>query len=295
MDWQTRMSRALKYLEDNLQGEANLEQAAREANCSAFHFFRMFEVITGISPGEYLRRRRLSEAALVLSHGDAKVIEVALRFGYESPDAFARAFRREFGVLPRDARKAGTRLHRFPPLSFSIVLKGDKAMQYRIENGKALKLAGLSLRVKTKDGSNFAVISDYWDRVMTDDRWEPLCAKAKAVGENGLGVVGVCRDFDMASGEFTYGIAIEEPSEMKDMPKGTELFPVPASNWAKFTNYGPVRPNFQTLIKRIFSEWLPTSDWEHAGTAEIEFYPPGDMISPDYSCEYWVPVMKAQT
>jgi len=93
MDWQARMSKALKYLEDNLHSEANLEHAAREANCSTFHFFRMFEVITGISPGEYLRRRRLSEAALVLSYGDTKVIEVALRLGYDSPDAFARAFR----------------------------------------------------------------------------------------------------------------------------------------------------------------------------------------------------------
>jgi AraC family transcriptional regulator len=292
MDWQQRMTKAIDYLESRLYGEADLAQAAREANCSAFHFFRMFEVITGLGPAEYLRRRRLSEAALALSGGGAdKVLDLALRFGYDSPDSFARAFRREFGCLPSDARKSGAALHSYPRLSFSVVLKGDKAMEYRIEEGPALSLAGISLRCRSKDGSNFTDVPAFWDAIMADGRFKKLAAKAKS---GGIGICGVCRDFDMASGEFTYSIAIDRPPSMEGMPEGSEAFMVPASTWGKFTSRGPLRPNFQETIKRVFSEWMPAAEWEHAGEAEIEYYPEGDPAAADYWCEYWLPLKKSK-
>jgi len=293
MDWQRRMMAAIDYLERNLYGEADLEVAAREANCSVFHFYRMFEVITGIGPAEYLRRRRLSEAAMALSTGGAnKVVELALRFGYDSPDSFARAFRREFGCLPSDARKRGVNLHSYPPLTFTVVLRGDKAMEYRIEEGPAFTLAGISIRVKTKEGSNFIDVAGFWDKVTTDGRWKALCTRADF---KRLGVCGVSRDFDMAAGLFTYTIAINTPADMDGLPEGIEHFDVPASTWGKFTCRGPLRPNLQNTIKRVFSEWLPASDWEHAGTAEIEYFSPmGSSDSPDYWSEYWVPLRIGQ-
>ena len=292
MDWQQRMTAAIRYLEDNLYGDASLELAARAANCSVFHFYRMFEIVTGLGPGEYLRRRRLSEAALALSSGGPdKVLDLALRFGYESPDAFSRAFRREFGCLPSDARKAGTSLHSYPPLSFSVVLKGDKAMEYRIEKLPAMKLAGIGMRIRSKDGSNFVEVPAFWDRIMEDGRWKALHAKADF---KRLGVCGVCRDFDMAKGEFTYSIAVDDPAGMEGMPEGSERFEVPAATWGKFTSRGPLRPNYQETIKRVFGEWLPASDWEHSGGPEIEYYPEagGSPDSPGYWCEYWVPLKK---
>ena len=225
--------------------------------------------------------------ALSTGGGDT-VIELALRFGYDSPDSFARAFRREFGCLPSDARKRGVSLHSYPRLTFSVVLKGDRPMEYRIEEGPAVALAGLSIRVKTKDGSNFADVPAFWDTVMTDGRWKALCARADFTR---LGVCGVSRDFDMAAGLFTYSIAINKPSTMADMPDGSEAFDVPASTWAKFTSRRPLRPNLQDTIRRVFGEWLPVSDWEHAGTAEIEYFAaalPQD--SPDFWSEYWLPL-----
>jgi AraC family transcriptional regulator len=292
MDWQKRMSRAIEYLERNLYEEVELEAAAREANCSVFHFYRMFEVITGVGPGEYLRRRRLSEAALLLSSGgDEKVIDLAVRFGYDSPDAFSRAFRREFGCLPTEAKKGGVKLHSYPPLSFSIVLKGDKAMEYRIEKGAAMRLAGISTMITSKDGSNFVDVPAFWELIMKDGRWKALFAKADF---ERLGVCGLCRNFNMASGTFVYSIAIDKPENMEGMPAGSELIDVPASTWGQFTSRGPLRPNFQDTIKRVFGEWLPASDWEHAGSAEIEFYPAsaGPPESPDFWCEYWIPLRR---
>jgi AraC family transcriptional regulator len=289
MDWQRRMMAAIDYLERNLYGVADLEMAAREANCSVFHFYRMFEVITGLGPSEYLRRRRLSEAAMALSTGGKdRVIDLAQRFGYDSPDSFARAFRREFGCLPSDARKGGVALHSYPPLAFIVVLRGDQPMEYRIEEQPAFSLAGISLRVRTKDESNFVDVLAFWDKVMADGRWKELSAKSNF---RRMGVCGVSRDFDMASGTFTYSIAIDKPGSMDGMPEGSECFVVPASTWGKFTVRGALRPNFQNTIKRVFSEWLPASDWEHAGSAEIEYYPDmGGSDSPDFRSEYWVPL-----
>ena len=290
MDWQERMTRAIDYLESSLYGEASIEEAARAANCSTFHFFRIFEIVTGLGPAEYLRRRRLSEAALALAGGgQEKVIDLALRFGYESPDAFARAFRREFGCLPSEARKAGTALHAYPRLSFSVVLKGDMAMEYRIETGPGLELAGISISATSQDGSNFALVPAFWDEIMRDGRFKALLAK---MDPKGMALCGVCRDFDMQSGEFTYSVAIDRPASMEGMPALSEIFKVPASTWGKFTSRGPLRPNLQETIKRIFSEWMPASEWEHAGPAEIEFYPGADSQSQDYWCEYWVPLKK---
>ena len=291
MDWQRRMMAAIDYLERHLYGVADLEAAAREANCSVFHFYRMFEVITGLGPGEYLRRRRLSEAALALSAGGGgTVTNLALRFGYDSPDSFTRAFRREFGCLPSDARKRGVSLHSYPPLTFSVVLKGDTPMEYRIEESPAFSLAGVSVRVKTKDGSNFVDVPAFWDRVMQDGCWKALSAKADF---SRMGVCGISRDFDMASGTFVYSIAIDTPANMDGMPQGSECFEVPASTWGKFTVRGPLRPNFQIAIKRVFSEWLPASKWEHAGTPEIEYYTDmGSSESPDFVSEYWVPLKR---
>jgi AraC family transcriptional regulator len=294
MDWQERMTKAIDCLEKSLCGELDMEKVAAAANCSAFHFYRMFEVVTGVGPAEYLRRRRLSEAAMLLSSGgEDKVLDLALRYGYDSPDSFARAFRREFGCLPSEARRKGVSLHSYPRLSFSVVLKGDKAMEYRIEELPAIELAGVSVQIGTKDGENFSAVPAFWETVMKDGRFKKLCANSDMAR---MGVCGVCHAFDMASGRFKYSIAVDAPASMGDMPEGSERFTVPASTWGKFVSRGPMKPNYQDTIKRIFSEWMPASEWEHAGTAEIEFYPDSGCgpESPDYWCEYWVPLKKGK-
>lgn len=288
MDWQQRMAEGLDWLERHLTDDIDIEAAAKEANCSPFHFMRMFDVITGITPAEYVRRRRLSRAAIDLAATDERILDIALKYGYDSPDSFTRAFKREFGCLPSEARLPGTALHAYPPIAFSIALKGDKAMEYRIEKHDGIRLTGLVIRANSKDGSNFTDVPAFWDKVMGDGRWKQLCEKAAGTK---LGVVGVCYDFNMETGRFSYAIAIETPADRKGLPEGCEDLEIPASTWAKFTSRGPLRPNFQEMIKRIFSEWFPTSGREHAGTAEIEFYgDKPDCMAADYWCEYWVPI-----
>ena len=294
MDWQERMGRALDYLENHLMEDIDMREVAAAANCSTFHFMRMFDVVTGLGPAEYLRRRRMSMAALVLASGKDfptkdRVLDIALEYGYDSPDAFTRAFKREFGCLPSEARIPGTNLHIFPKLSFTVALKGDKAVEYRIEKGPEYKLTGLSIRTSGSDGTNFKVIPAFWTQTMKDGRFEALCKKAAA--GNKLGVCGVCHSCDDKTGDFTYSIAIETPSDRSGLPAGCEDISIPASTWAKFTSRGPLSKNFQDVIKRIYSEWFPASGREHAGTPEIEYYPDlPNMEADDYWCEYWVPL-----
>ena len=127
-------------------------------------------------------------------------------------------------------------------------------MEYRIEQGETMHLTGLTIRANNQDGSNFIDVPAFWDRACADGRFAKLCEKATG---SKLSVLGVCHSFDMKQGTFSYSIAIQTPADRSGLPDGCEDIEVPASTWAKFTSRGPLRPNFQDTIKRIFSEWFP--------------------------------------
>lgn len=291
MDWQQRMNAALDYIEEHLEDEVRWESAAAEANCSTFHFLRMFDVVAGISAGEYVRRRRLSLAALELTTREVKVIDLAIRLGYDSPDAFARAFKREFGITPSEAREPGVRLKTWPRFSFSIVLKGDAPMNFRIENHEAIKMTGLPLRATTEGDKSFETIPAFWDRIMKDKSFEQL--QMSIPGGSRLGVMGVSAgDWDPKTHEFTYLIAIESPVDRSRLPAGCVDMTAKAGTWAIFESRGPLPKSIQNTIKRIYGDWFPTSGYEHAGGPELEVYSMGDTGSADYYCEVWIPVKK---
>lgn len=296
MDWQQRLNRALTYIEDHLESSLSLDEAAQQANSSSFAFFRMFEVITGLSPGEYVRRRRLSLAALELVRDDAKIIDVALRFGYESPESFTKAFRRLFSLSPSEAKKPGVTLATYPPMRFTVVLQGVHAMNFRIEQTSALELTGLATEVTHKDGMNYKIIPDFWDAHAKNGNLDRLCAWASP-----LGSFGICVDFQPQGESFTYLIAIERPGKGHKpkteiaLPSGMKQITIPPSVMGKFEVRGPLPQSIQETWKRIWGEWFPTSGYEHAGTAELEVYPSCSTVpphSPDYRCEIWIPLRK---
>ena len=134
MDWLERMNNALNYIENSLNEEIDYKEIAKAANCSEFHFSRMFSSISGISLSEYIRRRRLTLAAFEIQKSDIRIIDVAIKYGYVSSDTFSRAFQKMHGVTPSNARNRGVQLKAFPRISFQISIKGDTEMEYRIEN-----------------------------------------------------------------------------------------------------------------------------------------------------------------
>ena len=150
MDWLARMTAALSYVEENLDGEIDHGELARIACCSSHNFFRMFSFIADISLSEYIRRRRLTLAALELQNSDIKVVDLAVKFGYDSPISFARAFQALHGITPTEARADGVMLKAYPRLSFQISIKGEKKMDYRIETKEAFQVFGIEGVFKTE-------------------------------------------------------------------------------------------------------------------------------------------------
>ena len=282
MEWLDRMNDVLTYLEANLDGEIDLEQAAQLAACSQFHFQRMFTYIAGVPLSEYLRRRRMTLAALELAGGNVKVIDLALRYGYDSPTAFNRAFQNVHGVPPSRAREGGVRLTAYPRISFTLTVKGETSMNYRIETLKAFRIVGLKVTMPMDVEQSFAQVPRFWQQSVP--RIPELMPLMNGTPKGLLGV-SAC----MKGETFDYFIAVASDA---DVPQGMAESTVPACTWAIFDCTGPMPDALQTLQKRIVTEWLPTSGYEYANAPDIEVYFEGDQFSPDYRCEAWLPIRK---
>lgn len=294
MEWSERLNAAVAYIEDNLTGDIDTGAAAEKALCSPFHFQRMFYVVNGFTLGEYIRRRRLTLAATELSYTDGKVIDIALKYGYGSPDAFTRAFRQVHGITPQAAREPGVSLVAYPRVSFRISIRGGIDMDYRIIEKPAFDVVGKARKFTNANGQNLIDIPKFWDEVNGGEDGEdgetlfelnggqlgPL------TGGDGL---GVCFDLNGA-GDFMYAIAVEKIGD--DVPAGCEVMRIPAATWAVVDITGPIPGALIAASRRIYAELLPATGYEHAGTPDFEVYFPGDSTSPDCHSQMWVPVVK---
>ena len=134
MEWLKNLSNAIEYIESHLDTDISYEEAARIACCSTYYFQRLFSYVAGISLSEYIRKRRMSQAAFELQRTDKKVLDVAFEYGYTSPTAFNRAFQSVHGITPAAAKNQGITLNAYPPISFSVSVTGGNAMSYHIVN-----------------------------------------------------------------------------------------------------------------------------------------------------------------
>lgn len=280
MDALTGMNRAVEYLEEHLTDEANIEKAARLAACPAFQFQRVFVFLAGMTVNEYLRKRRMTAAAMELSSGSDKVVDIALRYGYDSPTAFNRAFKSVHGISPSEARRHGVKLTAFPKIKFILTVKGETAMDYRIEEMKAFDIRGIE-RSFTSD-SSFAEIPKFWDEVNEKKLYESM---------NICGAYGICID-TFGSKDFRYIIG-GTPEDGAQKVSGYTNETIPAFTWAKFACKGPLPDSLQSVNQRIFSEWLPgNNNYEMAAGYVVEMYSNGNTSAENYYSEIWIPVKK---
>lgn len=285
MEWIERLNQAVDYIEENLDGEIKPEKAAQLAACSVFHFQRMFAYITGVTLNEYIRRRRMTTAAFELVDGGAKVIDLAVKYGYDSPTAFNRAFRNVHGVSPSQAKIEGIRLTSFPRITFTMSIKGEKAMNFRIVKKDAFRIVGYPTQEPGTMEDCFVELPKFWDRVRAMGGIDKLrsLARSKEAG----GILGVCISEHDGSSKYFIAAATDAP-----VPEGMEEYLVPAATYAVFECVGPVPGAIQEAHRRILSEWLPSSGYQYSSAADIEVYPAGDMHSADYRCETWLPIVK---
>jgi len=280
MDWLKRMNDALSYMEDNLDGEISLEKVAQLACCSQYHFQRMFSYIIGVPLSEYLRRRRITKAAFDLQGGD-KVIDVAMRYGYDSPTAFNRAFQVIHGISPSIAQKPNTVLKAFPPVSFQITVKGVTEMDYRIAKKEGLRIVGVRLKIGLNVDENAKIIMPFWAEAGEKGLLEPIIT---LINGEPPGLLGVSVD-EVGDGGYYYICAVTD----KPAPEGMFEVNIPKHTWAIFSGNG--KPStIADLFNRIYSEWQPTSGYEWAANIDMEVYL--DDSPDDMRYEIWMPVVK---
>lgn len=282
IDWVQRMNGAINYVEDHLMEKIDYTEVARLACCSAYHFQRMFSFITGVTLAEYIRRRRLTLAAFDLQHSGIKVIELALKYGYDSPEAFTRAFSNLHGVTPSAARHTGTSLKAYPKMTFHMSIKGDAEMNYRIEQMGPFRIVGISERVRTEDA--FREIPRIWaeagDRGVFEKLW-----KVRLGNHQMGGILGVCANGEFGENEeFDYLLSVRSDQEP---PEGMSLLDYPASTWAVFDASGGPE-GIQEIWKRLYTEWVPSSLYDLAYLPAVENYLPPE----EGRNELWVPVVK---
>lgn len=284
MEWLEKMNSALSYIEDNLTGEIRLEEAAKRACCSSFNFQRMFSFMSDVPLAEYVRRRRLSSAAMELLTTEEKVIDVALKYGYESPTSFSRAFFAIHGVNPSEIKKQGVRIKAYPRISFEITIKGVEAMNYRLEEFGEFRLVGYKERMTMDNGENFKRIPEFWNEMCRQGKCEELM---KYNDNDKLCCMGVCANADDQG--FDYFIAT---GSGKAIPDDMAELIVPANTYVIFECRGKMPEGQQKIWKRIFAEWFPSSGYEPADGPQMEWYSDGPMDSEDYLSEIWMPVKK---
>jgi AraC family transcriptional regulator len=284
-----RMNDAMRYIEDNLAGEISFSAMARIAGCSEYHFRRMFSFLAGMPLGEYIRRRRLAKAAVELQKGDKRVLDVALAFGYDSPDAFAKAFGEMHGCTPSQVRKNDAFVKAFLPVTFRLTVKGADEMKYRMVEKDAFCLVGFKQRITLV----FEGVNPQMDSLV--QRMTPeIIAQLKDLSDTEpLGIVSASASFAQRTAEGSELDQYIGVATTKAAPAGYDLLPVEASLWAVFSVVGAFPQALQDAWARIYSEWFLSSGYEATAGPEILKNDSPDTSKPDYKSEIWIPVRRA--
>ncbi|MEV3966639.1 AraC family transcriptional regulator [Streptomyces sp. NPDC050698] len=284
-----RLNQAMDRIERNLAHTVDVADLARTACTSEYHLRRMFSALAGMPLSEYVRRRRLTVAGAEVLAGDATLLEIAVRYGYGSGEAFARAFRAMHGVGPGEARRTGAALVSQPRLTFRLTVEGSSSMHYRVTDRPAFTVLGFKTRIPLIHSGPNPAITDFV-RGLDKPAVERL---EKLSDQDPQGLVAVCDDLDPSRAEGTeldyYHAVITSAPAPGPAPEGTTTLPVPPGTWAVFTTSGPAPEAIQELWRDVFTEWFPSNPYRTRPGPEIL----RARLSPDGTradAELWLPV-----
>jgi AraC family transcriptional regulator len=266
MNYNERVQNAVNHIEANLTEPLDLIEVAQTAGCSLFHFHRIFQATAGYSLKEYIRRRRLTEAARILRKTNKGILEIALDFGYESQEAFTRAFQKETGSAPGEFRKTQLSFEMFPVLDIKTKnTKGEKKMiEPKIVTKDEFMVIGPAIRTTNENEENFQRLPKFWSEFNENKIHEFIPNKI-----NNNTFYGIC--MDAKGNEFTYMIGVVV-SSLEQIPENMIGRKIPKARYALFTAKGPVVKSVQDLIRYIYGEWLPNSEYTLAETPDFELY-----------------------
>lgn len=284
MDSINMLQKAIQYMETHLLDTITYSDVARQVFVSDYHFHRMFSMVTGITPNEYLRNRRLSQAAQELMTSDVKVIDLALKYGYETPESFTKAFSRFHGVTPSLAKRAHKPLILYNRLILKFIVEGGTMMQYRIEERAPFKVAAYvkafpNTIIGEADNQD---IPNFWDELINAGKLGALKAHAKTEG-----VYGLCQTLDKTSQTFNYGVGMQ--TDLETAPEGLQIWEVKPTLWAVFECIGDDGACIGEVWDKIFKEFLPNAPYDMLEDVDFEYYPEDGKKG--VFCEVWIPVV----
>lgn len=282
MEGLNSINKGIAYIEDHLTTEIHMSKAAQTACLSEYQFSRMFSSLTGVTLSEYVRRRRLTLAAYDIQNTKERVLDIALKYGYESADAFTRAFHKIHGVNPSEARKQGVKLIAYPRLSFSINVHGETEISYRVEEiQENFYVAGQAFEIQAEKAVQ--EIPEIWQKLlMADDfgQMNRFYCKQMELLDGVLGVYG--QDANKEYGKYDYLIGVVS-GRLSEEALGKASFTqieVKAGKWLVFTELTHVR-------EKLFSEWIPTLGYELDDRSVMECV---YSLESKRKTELWVPI-----
>jgi AraC family transcriptional regulator len=285
MNWVESLQKAIDYMEQHLLEDIHMNSIAKQANTSSFHFQRIFSILTGITISEYLRRRRLTLAAEALSKSNCKIIDIAFKYGYETPEAFTKAFRKQHGITPSEARNHVGKLNSYNRLTIQVNLKGAEPMKYQIVEREEFQVIGVKREFTLRNEVNSVEIPKMWNEMHENGIDDFLFQLNNGEIE---GVLGVCVDkSDTKPNLIDYWVATEYNGEI---PRKFLSLTIPAAKWAVFEVHGPMPDAMTKAWKTIFSEWFPSSGYKYTGAPELEVYTDDDPSNPNLYSEIWIPI-----
>lgn len=287
MEWLNRLGKAIDYLENNLEQEISYDEAAKIAHCSTYYFQRMFSYVAGIPLSEYIRRRRMTQAAFDLQSTDARVLDIAIKYGYNSPTAFNRAFQSIHGIAPVSAKSQGKILNAYPPIKFIIKITGGRAMEYKIEEKQAIRVVGARVPLVKNIEENMLQIPRFWEECC-QKRLTPKIIQL--IEKEPYGLLGVAVYQEPDNCYYYIAAATEQP-----VPQGMFECHIPASTRVIFTKSDltaeELKPTVQNIFKTFMTEWLPSSGYSYAELPDIEVYQ-YDETTDKHSLEVWIAIKK---
>lgn len=294
MGWGTILKESIAYIENHLLEDIHAEEVALAQHISSFYLQKGFRIMTGYSIGEYIRYRRLYCAALEALSSSVKIVDMAYKYGYESPENFEKAFRRFHGVSILQLRKEPMKMKIFLPLKLVLEVKGGNALDMIVEPMEGFRVIGFE-RIFESEGS-FDTIPAFWNAfhqkygAVRYGRKQPENALEHAVCQHDIGELGICID-DLPDGKFRYMIAGRYCGG--NMPEGMKVFDIKAMDWAKFRCVGPMPKAMQAVSEQIYKEWLPgNATYELTESIEVEWYSKESMSQLDYESAIWIPINK---
>lgn len=284
MEWMKIIGDSVQYIEEHITDDLSVDSIAKLVGVSSFYFQKGFTLLCGVSVSEYIRNRKLALAGNDLLGSDEKIIDIAMKYGYDSPDSFTRAFTRFHGVTPSSVRKDRGLLKSFAPLKIRISLEGGYLMDYKIVKKEAFTVLADAKRFSYEGAKE--MVPQFWQEHFQSGK-----------GKNVMGCFGVNIDAEMGKENFEYLIA-DPYNPQRDIPEGFVTRTIPAFDWAVFPCKGAMPNALQDVNTKIYTEWLPAlKEYEFAAGYCVEYYDdPGKYekgtMDENYYCEIWIPVKK---